>query len=215
MKEALTEEKIRESLKSRVDGIKTYEKLMKRIDKIKEGKDEIDEDFKKDYRNFYKMNIAKSLKEEFYNKYFGYMKEQIKNDSLEFGIILKEFYKDFPNRVEASFSSKLLATINPDKPVWDKNVLNNLRDLGYSDIIKIPKSRNDDKNKQIDETIDMYNKLEHILNTEYLETDEGKRYIEIFNDTLEKYGIDVSYIKTIKKIDLILWSTYPKKNKKK
>lgn len=213
MREKLTEEEIREALKSRVDGIKTYEKIMKRIYKIKEGKDEIDEDFKNDYKNFYKMNMARSLKEEFYNKYFGYMKEQIRNDSLEFGTVLNALFDKSINRVEASFSSKLLATINPDKPVWDRNVLNTLKDNGDVDII--PRSRKN-KKRQIDETIKTYCKLEDVLKREYLEaiTADGKKYVEIFDETLDK-DIDVKNITEMKKIDLILWSTYTKKNKKK
>jgi hypothetical protein len=52
--------------------------------------------------------------------------EEHKNTPIIFKDALTYFYEK-TRRIEASFSSKLLATINPNMPVWDVNVLNNLR----------------------------------------------------------------------------------------
>lgn len=207
MKEIGDKEQIKEALKKRITGIKIYVDLMDR-------KNNIDDVFRKEYKSFYKMNMARGLAEEFYHEYFRYLAEKIqdnKGKQLDFETVLKYFFSKFPNRVEASFSSKLLATVNPNMPVWDKNVLNTLKDLGYID--RIPRSRKD-KLKQINETIETYAKLEDILKNVYLGTNIGKKYIAIFDETLQN-DIDVKKITDMKKIDLVLWSTYTKKSKKK
>ena len=60
----------------------------------------------------------------YYAVYFNFM-EKYKTKDVIFEEVLRYFHSSF-GRIEASFSSKLMATINPDKPVWDEFVLKNL-----------------------------------------------------------------------------------------
>lgn len=51
--------------------------------------------------------------------------ERMKKVNVSFEEVLQYLYSDL-GRVEPSFSSKLVATIDDSKPVWDVHVLNNL-----------------------------------------------------------------------------------------
>ena len=54
-----------------------------------------------------------------------------KRKEITFEETLKHLHTNL-DRVEASFASKLIATINPDLPVWDKEVLGNIdSELNY------------------------------------------------------------------------------------
>lgn len=195
MKESIDEKNIQQALRYKFNGIKDYLDLMDNLNNI-------NEEFIRKYRKFYKMNMARVLSKKFYDVYFKYLVENLeesKSNSVNFECILRYLFKfGASNRVEASFSSKLLATINPNMPVWDTNVLSQLN-------ISKPRTRKDDKELQIKETIDTYNKLIRTLNEDYLSTALGKQYIRIFDETF-KNDFDTSKITPIKKIDLVLWS---------
>jgi hypothetical protein len=93
--------------------------------------------------------------------------------------------------LEASFSSKLMATINPDKPVWDEFVLKNLG------IIKPPTySKN-----RIEKTVDVYKRIEHFYD-EFLQTMECQELVAKF----DMHFPNTKITKT-KKVDLLLWQT--------
>ena len=105
------------------------------------------------------------------------------------------------NRVEASFTSKLLATVNPNIAVWDSNVLSHLDDVIVPSTIK-------DKGAQITNTVIAYKDLINAINK--LKNNEGKMYIDVFDKTLEGIELESTYslskVTSTKKIDLVLWS---------
>ena len=74
--------------------------------------------------------------------------EEIKNSSPTFETIIRTLYRETGN-VEASFSSKMLATINADMPVWDRYVVNNL--------CLNPKGKT--KEEQLQCAIDLYDQM--------------------------------------------------------
>lgn len=86
--------------------------------------------------------------------------------------------------------NKFLATINPDTPVWDKNVLSNLS-------IKTPGNWCKNRVKKIVET---YSILENWY-TDYIETQNAKDVIYLFDEVFPN-----TQVTNIKKIDLALWS---------
>ncbi len=205
----INEKEIREALlqKRRINGIKRYINIMKKRDNI----EFYFEDFKEEYQKFYGMKRAIRGyhipdSEKFYDVYFQYLKENLGNTSLSFEKVLKDLYDShISDRVEASFSSKLLATVNPNMPVWDQNVFYQL---------KIPKPKTDSNHKdyQINETIKTYQVLmDKIL--EYLNSDLGREYIRVFNQVFDEVFQDdcdifiwKENITDVKKIDFVLWS---------
>ena len=142
-------------------------------------------DFQKMYNGFYRI---RQRSPEFYKCYYDYM-EQHKNDSLTFKDIITHFYYSL-NRIESSFSSKLLATVEPDMPIWDSIVLKNLG-------LKSPPYY---KNDRLQSNIELYS---HIVNwyTEYLKTQNAKDVLNVFDDIYPKVKLS-----NVKKIDFALWS---------
>lgn len=86
----------------------------------------MDEGFQKTYENFYTLG---RYPKEFRRDYFAYM-ERCKETGLSFEEALSYFLKY--GTLEVSFSSKLVHTLDPEQPIWDRNVTD--RHFGY----KIP-----------------------------------------------------------------------------
>ena len=93
--------------------------------------------------------------------------------------------------IEPSFSSKMLATICPEKPIWDKYIVQNLG-------IELDGVTKDEKLKN---AISLYSDIEKWYE-EFLKTDKAMECIEAFDSILPGY----KSISTTKKIDCIIWS---------
>jgi len=145
-----------------------------------------DKEFQKKYNGFYRMRQRQA---QFYQLYYDYL-EQTKNTEISFEKTLKYFDEKL-SRIEASFSSKLVATIDPTKPVLDEFVLKN---LGLS------KPKNYSKNK-IEQTIELYNQIEQTYK-EFLLTNQGKDLLIEF----DRFFPDSDLTDT-KKLDLLLWQS--------
>lgn len=143
-----------------------------------------DADFQKLYNGFYKM---RQRKREFYNSYYLLL-EQKKKSEVTFQEIFLSL-KEKTNRNEASFSSKMVASINPDMPVWDQFVMKNAG-------IKVPSYSVKNREQRI---ITAYETLVEWY-ADYLQTQEAKDIIKVFNLKFPK-----AEITDIKKIDLFLW----------
>ena len=85
-------------------------------------------DFQTAFDRYYRVRRNDDWREKFY-KYF----ESVKcNNDISFDEIIDYIYNNLntvqgkSNPVEASFSSKMLATINPDMPILDSKVLRNM-----------------------------------------------------------------------------------------
>ena len=175
-----------------------------------------DPDFRETYINFYGMYRCK-FSGDFYDLYFTTLEDMINNkaDTTNteevYKNLLKMFYfnKKGSKRVEASFSSKLLATVDPDKPVWDGNVFSR---LGMSK----PVVYKNDKKEQIRRTASRYKDLEDKLREEYLNTRKGEDCIYVFNEAFKDEHKDwLKQITPMKKIDFVLWSMGKKKKNSK
>lgn len=75
-------------------------------------------EFARRFNGFYRVRRPKSWQFQFYHL----MREAQRNTALDFSALLEEMLARTGN-VEASFVSKLLATIDPSRPVWDSIVL--------------------------------------------------------------------------------------------
>lgn len=79
-----------------------------------------DRDFQKRYNAFYRV---RQRSEEWYAVYFAYL-EKHKRRKTSFDQVLDHLHAEL-GRYEPSFSSKLVATLDPEQPVWDRFVLEN------------------------------------------------------------------------------------------
>ena len=154
------------------------------MDRIKEVDVSKDVEFQKRFNGFYRM---RQRKPEFYTEYYNFM-ESHKGEDVSFDRVLKHFYNEF-ERVEASFISNMVATLNPHLPVWDEFILKNLG---------LKKPAYGTKNR-ISKTVDLYNSIIKWYE-DFLPTDDAKRMIELFDERYKDTDITDT-----KKIDLILW----------
>jgi hypothetical protein len=163
-------------------GIRKYTNIMERLHNCDVSQDR---EFQKAYNGFYRV---RQKPQEWYQIYYDYMQRH-KSDNINFDNVLTYLYKKL-DRLESSFSSKLLATINPNMPVWDANVLSQLS-------IKAPSYS---QSNRLNATIETYSVLQKWYAV-YLKTPNAQevttRFDELFPNT---------QITDLKKIDLILWS---------
>lgn len=121
--------------------------------------------------------------------YFDYFEKQKNKRKLSFDEVIKYFYK-YTGKVEPSFSSKLLSTINPQMPIWDLFVLKN---LGL-------KTKEGKPLYKLEQSMRLYREI----NDYYLGLSEskwGKEVISAFNITLPQY----KWISDVKKLDFFIW----------
>lgn len=144
-----------------------------------------DEDFQRIFNGFYIVR----RNEEWRNIYYSYF-EMIKHQTPTFEDIITYLYEKTGN-VEPSFSSKMLATIIPEKPIWDRYVVQNLN-------IKMSGMSQEEKLKS---AIEKYSEMEQWYKV-FLSSEDGQKCVVEF----EKYLPDYKWIADIKKIDALLWS---------
>ena len=169
------------------NGLRKYLVIMEQV-KTSENLFE-DSIFRTNVNGFYRI---RQRKKEFYDSYFTFMESNKNNENITFEETLRHFYSMF-NRIEKSFSSKLVATINPELPVWDTVVVGNIN----SQLNQIF-SKNIDN---IQVCINKYDAMnEWYINT--LKSVQGKDYVERFD-----FRFPDCSITNLKKIDLILWQT--------
>lgn len=143
-------------------------------------------EFQRMFNGYYKVR----RNEDWQKEYYAIFTEAKKNpENYTFERILKNLYEK-TNKVEASFSSKMLATINPSKPIWDQYVLKN---LGLQ--------LKGQGKERLEKAVELYSKIENWYNS-YLNSSEGKENIRVFDLMLPDYAL----ISNIKKIDCLLWA---------
>lgn len=145
-------------------------------------------DFQRAFNGFYKI---RQRPKSFYRALYGYL-EKNKNKEISFEQALSFFYRKF-NRFEPSFSSKVVATINPNLPVWDSVVIKKLK-------LEVPKN-NLNKAVRLKKMVLVYDDLIRWY-IDFLKTNEARRVIKSFDRK-----VNAPNITDIKKADLILWQT--------
>lgn len=145
--------------------------------------------FQQKYNAFYRVQRRNS---DWMSKYYALM-AQAAAQGLTFQDILDSLHKA-TSRVEASFASKMFATLNPNAPVIDAWVLFN---TGY----KLPYA----KAKNRLQTICQIHTVLGIDLSAYLATDDGKYLVSEFT---RLYG---SCVTPKKMLDFVLWKTRPSK----
>lgn len=174
---AIMENRLAESL-----GLDKYQYIMEHVKKTDISKDA---DFQRTFNGFYIVRRNEDWRRVYYT-YF----ESIKNSQPTFEEILTYLYENTGN-IEPSFSSKMLASIIPEKPIWDRYVVQNL------DI----KLNGDSKTERLQNAIYLYDEMEKWYQA-YLDSDEGKDCVRGFDEFLPNYR----WVSDIKKVDALLWS---------
>lgn len=169
------------SLKKAKPGLEKYLKIMKLI-KVTDVSQ--NEEFQRLFNGFYRIRQRPKI---FYEKYYSFM-EKNKDTPLSFEKTLRYIYNEL-GRMEPSFSSKLVATLNPNMPIWDSIVLKNLN-------LKAPAYY---RKNRLEEMITLYDDIVNYYN-HLLDTGTGKLIIELFD---QEYPNTV--ITNVKKVDFVLW----------
>ena len=162
-------------------GASKYDFIMNRFSKVDVS---ADEEFQKKFTGFYRIRRNKEL---FLKRYYSFM-ESLKGEEASFEEIIRTIH-DFQGTIEPSFSSKMLATLNPDMPVWDRYVLSNAE-------IAAPKQYN----VTFEKCIATYEKVVAFY-AELLKTDVAQEMLRLFDEKLPEY----KHFSKTKKIDLMLW----------
>lgn len=147
-----------------------------------------EESFQRRFNAFYKVRRNK----EWRVAYYAVFTDKLGGMNVSFKDII-EALQERTGRCEASFASKMLATLNKDKPILDSNVLSFLG-LRLSDNIDIK--------ERVKEAIRVYESIEAWYRG-FLASDEGKNCVALFDKTFPKYK-DLS---PVKKIDCFLWGS--------
>ncbi len=160
-----------------------------------------DTEYQKNYTNYYRVRRDSNWLKEYYT----FLEKNKNRTSITFEEILRHL-SNIPHKVkissnhpdgiattiEASFSSKMLATINPDSPIWDSQVV---KALGIS----INESLVGEE--KIIAYVETYEKLKRDIN-QFISTNEGKLCISLFDNMFPNYA----HVSPFKKIDFYLWN---------
>ena len=142
-------------------------------------------DFQRMFNGYYRVRRNEKWREHYYELFII-----AKANHYSFEQIISDLYA-FTGNVEASFSSKMLATTDPSKPIWDQYVL---RNLGLELTGKT-------QEQKLVSAIELYSRIEAWY-ANYLLTPEAKANIMEFDQLLPEYA----WISKTKKIDCLLWS---------
>lgn len=143
------------------------------------------------FKAWYGLNNA-GLSDEIKNRYFSLLADR----QTDLEIILSELYEiptlNGNNAIQFVFATKLLHTINNNKPIFDSQVGNiiNMRVRGSS------------KNEKIDSCIEIYDYLKDL----YTKLITNKRIKEVISKFRLKFNVDTEKISDTKILDFIIWS---------
>lgn len=144
-------------------------------------------EFRRRFNHFYRVRRGRGWQEKFYT-----LMSTALNENLTFDVILEEL-KRATSRTEASFASKLYATINPSAPVIDSIVLRNMG-------LRLPYAGARDRISRI---CQIHATLERLFDA-YLQTENGLYLVNEFNQMYPEVSTKVT---EQKKLDLVLWQT--------
>jgi len=165
-------------------GLEKYTWIMHNFKRIDVS---LDRKFQERFNEFYKM-----IRNEpgFYGAFYRKLEASKEGECPTYGEILDYFWIGF-HRIEASFSSKLIATVNPNLPLLDRFVLEN---LGL-------KKAQPYENNRLEKTKKLYDDIKE-WHANHLKTQQGRSQIAEFDRHFPN-----SCVTDTKKIDFILWQT--------
>ena len=97
-----------------------FDKYKKIMDWVRKTDVSSNREFQRTFNSFYRVRRNEEWRRAYYNLF-----EEVKNSKPSFEYIIRTMYKETGN-IEASFSSKMIATIDANMPIWDRYVMQNL-----------------------------------------------------------------------------------------
>lgn len=179
---SFTEEQIHAALPKIEKGIKQYIAIRSKL-----SRPEIfnDTDFRREFNGYYRVRRNKAWQDSYYS-----LMARAQRDGLQFKEVAELLYKK-TKRYEASFASKLVATLNPALPVIDSFVLKNLG-------LRLPYPYETDRLQKIKALYTVQQSKYQL----FLKTEKGRYLINEFDRAYPN-----SDITETKKLDFILWQT--------
>lgn len=151
------------------------------------------------FRSYYRLDNA-GLSDEIKSRFFELLAEKQTN----LGTILLELHKtqtlEGKNTIQFSFATKLLHTIDNNKPIFDSGV----------SILTNIKPKGSDRDTKIRSRIEMYESLEKL----YAELKEDYKIKKVISKFRSKFKADDKQISDTKILDFIMWSLGKLKKKK-
>ena len=145
-------------------------------------------EYRKTFIGYYRMGQHQP---QWYEHFFSLLEREKHNATVTFPDVLAELYRT-QGRLEASFSSKLIATIRPDKPIYDKFVRQNLS-LVVPPLRLPPDTR-------IRKFLELYSLIEAKTNT-LVQHASFQELKDAFDEKFPRYA----HFTDIKKLDFLLW----------
>jgi hypothetical protein len=186
----MEEREIQEAIQRAQHGIAQYLEITELFPAVNVAENR---DFQRKFNAFYRV-MKKSAG--WYRAYYEFM-ERRKYSKPTFEETLDHLWSAF-DRCEASFSSKLVATIDPQQPIWDSIVLGNVG-------IARPKYGRTDR---LSDAKTVYRSLCDWY-AQYLSSDTARLIISLFNQNLK----ECTRITDVKKVDFVLWQMRAKQAK--
>lgn len=181
----LSQQKIDIALPKIQEGLRKYLWLQGEVNKGESFHQ--DPIFRRRFNHFYRVRRGTDWQDKFY-LLMGHAMEK----GLNFAVILDELQKA-TMRLEASFASKLYATINPSAPVIDSIVLGNVG-------LRLPYFGAPNRATRI---CQIHGTLENLFDA-YLNTSDG---VYLINEFDRVYPDAKAKVTDQKKLDLVLWQT--------
>ena len=144
-----------------------------------------DLDFQRSFNGFCRVRRNAEWRKAYYDLF-----ERVNKSNPSFEYIIRTMYEATGN-IEASFSSKMLAMINPEMPIWDRYVVQNL----------CLNMKGKTKEDQLKCAINLYDQMISWYDG-FLQTENGRECISEFDRILPGYV----WMSDVKKIDFYLWS---------
>lgn len=166
-------------------GMKKYKQIM---ESLRQTNVSTDANFRRTFNRFFVMRFRTPL---YYDTFYSFL-EARKNAGATFEEALEEL-KSANGKLEISFSSKLVHVIDPDQPIWDRNVSVlhfGMRVPGYGKPIDVRQA----------EVIRVYHDYCRRF-YDYLDSTEGQTLIRLFDEKYPDSGLTA-----VKKVDFILWA---------
>lgn len=155
------------------------------------NKEKFDE-YQKNYDAFYKIRRDENWRK----TYFDFLEKNKNNKNITFEKIITYLYNNAEGKnIEASFSSKMLATINQNKPIWDSHVLEYIFDED-----RIKEYENKKNTEKLEEAIKIYKAIEEKYK-EYLNDKKIKKVIKQLRKILKEEKLSDTKI-----LDYIIWT---------
>ncbi len=144
-------------------------------------------DYGRKFNYFYQVRRNLVWRKKFYALFY-----ESRGKEVDFANILRTLFQN-TEKIEASFASKMAATLNPDLPIIDRHVLSY---IGR----KLP-SPNKGKEERIAAIIVLYEEMERTFKA-FLKTDSGKHLLKRFRGEYPE-----STISEMKMLDFVLWQS--------